>query len=375
MLQKKIAILFLDEIHHINHFVTIAIALSETSSVSILTYPGKHTYLYKKLSRLNGAQVTIEQLKTAPFRALTDQLKGRSTPRKGFWIKKNKKYILNNFDAIIFTDFFHRYFVEARGEAKAPKFIKITHGTPGRGYSLKSQQLDFDLQLLPGKNYLKLLKKNDLLAQHHALVGYPKIDAVPDVSNVSLFPNQKKVVLYNPHFSPPLSSWHTQGIQILDYFYNQQEYNLIFAPHINLFNKVGGDTFHSIPDKYFHCPAIHIDLGSEKSVDMIYINKADIYLGDVSSQVYEFIINPRPCIFINAEKVDFIEDPKFRFWQCGDVIEDVKTLKPALKNASENFSIYKPVQEKITEENYYTEAGSTASKRAANAILDYLNIA
>ncbi|MFC7358212.1 hypothetical protein ACFQO1_10960 [Jejudonia soesokkakensis] len=373
MSQKKIAILFLDEIHHINHFVTVAIALSKTSSVSILTYPDKHAYLHKTLSRLNGDEVIIEQLKTAPFRAFTDTLKGRSIPRKGFWIKKNRAYILKKFDAIIFTDFFHRYFTEARGEANVPKFIKITHGTPGRGYSLKPQQLDFDLQLLPGKNYLELLKNNNLLAQHHAVVGYPKINAVPDVSSMNLFPNQKKIVLYNPHFSPPLSSWHTQGLQILDYFYNQQEYNLIFAPHINLFHKVGGDTIDSIPEKYFHCPTIHMDLGSEKSVDMVYINKADIYLGDVSSQVYEFIINPRACIFINAEKVDFNEDPKFRFWQCGDVVEHTETLGTALRNASENFSIYKPVQEKITEENYYTEAGSTASERAAKAILNFLN--
>ena len=126
----------------------------------ILTYPDTHLYLYKTLKRLDGANVVIEQLTTAPFRALTDKLKGRKAPRKGFWIKKNLPYMLKTFDALIFTDFFHRYFLKARGDKPTPRLIKITHGTPGRGYSFKPQLLDFDLHLLPGHFYQAALKKS-----------------------------------------------------------------------------------------------------------------------------------------------------------------------------------------------------------------------
>ena len=38
---------------------------------------------------------------------------------------------------------------------------------------------------------------------------------------------------------------------------------------------------------------------------MTYTKQADIYLGDVSSQVYEFMLKPRPCIFFNPENINY----------------------------------------------------------------------
>ena len=40
---------------------------------------------------------------------------------------------------------------------------------------------------------------------------------------------------------------------------------------------------------------------------MAYTQRADIYLGDVSSQVYEFLLNPRPCVFLNPRRFDWRE--------------------------------------------------------------------
>ena len=42
---------------------------------------------------------------------------------------------------------------------------------------------------------------------------------------------------------------------------------------------------------------IRVDLGSPASTDMRYTLPSDVYLGDASSQVYEFLIKPRHCIF------------------------------------------------------------------------------
>ncbi|WP_304038883.1 hypothetical protein, partial [Mesonia mobilis] len=66
------AFIFLDEIHHINHFITVAIELSKHHNVSIITYPGKHEYLKNKLTELDGNRVKVEKLKTLAFRAFTD---------------------------------------------------------------------------------------------------------------------------------------------------------------------------------------------------------------------------------------------------------------------------------------------------------------
>jgi len=116
-----------------------------------------------------------------------------------------------------------------------------------------------------------------------------------------------------------------------------------------------------------------IDTGSDESVNMTYILNSDIYLGDVSSQVYEFIITPRPCIFLNPTHADYKNDYNFRFWQCGDVANSVEDLKKSLDHYKGSFNTYKPIQQQISIDNFYIEEGSSASERAANAIIRYLD--
>src|SRR5690606_28859960 len=112
--KQKIAIICLDEIHQVYHFISVAVELAKNNNVHILTHPGKHTFLHNSLKKLNGENVIIEKLPTAAFRSFTDKLKGRKLPRKGFWIKKHQNYILKNFDAVIFTDYFHQYLLQAQ---------------------------------------------------------------------------------------------------------------------------------------------------------------------------------------------------------------------------------------------------------------------
>lgn len=372
--KHKIAIIFLDDIHHIYHFISIAVELSKENQVHILTYPGKHEFLHKTLANLNGEKVIVEKLRTSPFRAFTDTLKRRKLPRKGFWMKKHQNYILNNFDAVVFSDYNHHYLLKARGENPKPKFIKLAHGVAGRAYVYNKELLDFNMHVIFGDYYYDQLKKMNLLSECSVVVGYPKLDALSNFNTDKIFSNKKTTVIYNPHFEPAFSSWYTMGIKILEYFYNSKKYNLIFAPHINLFNKVGVESGASIPEKYFNAKNIHIDLGSEKSVNMTYINEADMYLGDVSSQVFEFIINPRPCIFLNPKKVKFKGDINYRFWKCGKVVTKVGKLPKALKKAPKRFNKkHREIQEFMNSQNFYSEAGSTASQRAAKAITDYLD--
>lgn len=63
---------------------------------------------------------------------------------------------------------------------------------------------------------------------------------------------------------------------------------------------------------------ILIDLGSKRLLDMSYTSGADIYLGDVSSQVYEFLDTPRPCAS-HAHAVAWQEDANYLFWTLGEV--------------------------------------------------------
>ena len=370
--KQNIGFIFLDEIHHINHFITIAIALAKTNKVSILTFPSKHIYLKDSLKRLNGENVILEELTTKTFRAFTDQLKKRAFPRKTFWMKKNKNYLLSSFDALVFTDYIHHTLYKYRKNKKKPSFIYLSHGHAGRAYSYKKDLLDFDLHLINGTFFYNQLKERGLLSKQNIMYGYPKMDAIKNQIKKTYFNNKNPVVLYNPHFTPPFSSWHHYGLEVLEFFYNNTDYNLIFAPHINLFAEKGKEKKEAIPKKFFEAKNIHIDLGSIESVNMTYPTQANIYLGDVSSQVYEFIITPRPCVFINSENISFKKDSNYRFWQCGEVINTVKKLDKALQNIKLNFQEFKPIQEHINQENIYSEEGSTATQRAVKAINTHL---
>src|SRR3546814_11985302 len=67
---------------------------------------------------------------------------------------------------------------------------------------------------------------------------------------------------------------------------------------------------------------VMIDLASDRLFDMSYTSGADIYLGDVSSQVYGFLATPRPCLFLDTHGVDWEGDPDYLFWMPGDVASD-----------------------------------------------------
>lgn len=371
--KKRIGFLYLDEIHHLYHFISIAVELSKTEDVEILTHPRCHGLLFESIKKLGGENIKVRRLKTKRFRRFTDKLKNRDLPRKGFWIKKHRKFLLENFDALIFTDYFHHYLLKSR-QGEYPKLIKFGHGPPGRAYSYHKDLLDFDAQLLYGQFNYDQFEEMGILGPNPMTIGFPKIDVVEKDERKEYFDNQKPRVLYNPHFDPEYTSWDKEGLKVLDYFYNQEDYNLIFAPHLNLFQDLKGNrNLSEIPEKYFKADNMLIDPGSVDSVNMAYTRYADIYLGDVSSQVFEFIIEPRPCIFLNPNNFNYKDNISFRFWKLGEVIPGTEELDKALKNTRHNFEIYKPVQEEMTAENFYTEKGSTASERAAKAIIDFLN--
>jgi hypothetical protein len=122
---------------------------------------------------------------------------------------------------------------------------------------------------------------------------------------------------------------------------------------------------------YLRCPNIHIDSGSFRLIDQSYINGADIYLGDGSSQVVEFAENPRPAIFLNPDHVDWRADPRFSHWTMGDVIEDLGELDAALEAAPAHHAAYAPVQRAYVERMMGVD-DHQSSVRAAAVVLDVI---
>ena len=367
--EYKIAFIYLEETHHLYHFLSVAVSLSRKQTTHILTYSNENGLVDRLLALYQDHNVKVMRLDTRPFRKFTDKLKGRTLPRKKFWYEQNATYILNTYDAVVFTDYHHHILHRKRTSSK-PYFIKQSHGIMGRKYAMREDLRDFDFHLFIGDGMRSKLAENGYHLPHKVL-GYPKIDITNKLEHVPIFNNDKPTILYTPHFSKPDSSWHDYGEDILDTLAEQSAYNTIFAPHVNLFNKVGGQKDHSFLHKYESFNNLHIDLGSRRSVEMAYINEADIYLGDASSQVLEFILNPRPCIFFNTlGNNEYLN--KFDFWKIGQVVDHVKEIPQALKSATSSFEDKKQLQINLNETNVLKEPGSSSSDRYAHEIEQFL---
>ena len=150
------------------------------------------------------------------------------------------------------------------------------------------------------------------------------------------------------------------------------DYNLIFAPHVRL-HADGGISYRDL-EPYMGLENIHIDLDSERCVDMSYTSLADIYLGDVSSQICEFITKPRPAVFLNAHKVRWMENISYNFWHLGVVIEEPDSIEQGLSQArAYQEDIYAPRQRRYLAQTFF-HPPEGPSNRAAFALRKLLRL-
>jgi hypothetical protein len=256
------------------------------------------------------------------------------------------------------------------------KLINTRHGAGDREGSFDDRSGAFDLTLLPGQKYVdRLTALGYLRPGTYAVVGWPKFEVVGGLKRETkrCFGNPNPVVVYNPHFDQTVSSWHPMGLQVLDFFAEHRDYNLIFAPHVVLFRRSRRHRAF-LPKRYYEIPNIRIDTDSAALSDMTYMLAADIYLGDVSSQVYEFLLEPRPCIFLNGHHVAWQTDPYYFHWKLGQVVDDAQTgLRPALEQAFMRHPYFLPQQCAAFTYTFRMGPGGTAARRGADAIATFLS--
>ncbi|MDZ4307061.1 hypothetical protein [Allopontixanthobacter sp.] len=288
--------------------------------------------------------------------------------------------LLGSYDALVVPET-TTTLLKTRFGMERPRLIFCPHGAGDRSISVSPDIAHFDYVLLPGeKTRERMLAGGVIREADHAVVGYPKFDAPHLAARMSFFDNDRPTVLYNPHFDPLLSSWHDFGLQVLDYFAGQDTYNLIFAPHVMLFQRrILASVEHrkirfrqEIPSRYRALEHIRIDTGSDRSVDMSYTRNSDLYIGDVSSQIYEFLQHPRPAIFLNSHGARWHDDPSYAFWHFGQVIEGVNQLPEALQRAFPLGEELRSRQVAAFEQTFSIEPGRPSASRAAEAITAYL---
>jgi CDP-glycerol glycerophosphotransferase (TagB/SpsB family) len=230
----------------------------------------------------------------------------------------------------------------------------------------------FDHVLVAGpKNAERMVAEGVVRADQCSEVGYLKLDLMPRLraQQAPLFGNDRPTVLYNPHFRAELSSLPAAR-DIVAQFRAQDRFNLVFAPHIRAFENAGARE-RAAWEALAVDDRILVDLGSDRLLDMSYVVAADIYLGDVSSQVYEFLAAPRPCVFVDAHGVAWQGDPSYAFWSLGDVCRPAEVMA-TLAVAAERHATYVERQRAAVAASFGQSDG--AARRAAEHILGLIGV-
>lgn len=211
--------------------------------------------------------------------------------------------------------------------------IHFRHGAGDRAPRSERRLTAFDLIVVPGDKDIDRAVGQGIDRARLRAAGYVKLDYVTmaRAAPPRLFADDRPVVLYNPHFDPAQSSL---GIAraVIARFAAQDRYNLVYAPHVRAAENLSAEeradwSALAVPGR------IIVDLGSPRLFDTSYAQAADLYLGDMSSQLYEFLARPRPVAFVDAHGVDWQDDPRYAGWRLGEVARGADDVLAAIDRA------------------------------------------
>jgi hypothetical protein len=228
----------------------------------------------------------------------------------------------------------------------------------------------FDRVLVAGPKTARRMVESGVSPSRVREVGYAKAEYLAFRARAlpRPFQNDRPIILYNPHFRAALSSL-PQAADIVRAITAGTDFNLIVAPHIRTFEETSAKELAewqsmAVPGR------VLVDTGSPQMIDMSHVAVADLYLGDVSSQVYEFLLlGTRPCVFVNAHDVRWEDDPDYAFWWLGEVVS-ADAVVPALTAALAAPDRFTDAQRASVANTFGTLEGS--AERATEAILHCL---
>ena len=356
MAKKRVCFLYIAQHHQVWHSLSVAVAMARgwpDLKVEIAaTTQELLDYVAGLLKELGGAPIALVLLPPAWMRRLS----GGGAPPKAPMLIANALR-LGRYDAVI-TPERTTALLRKLGDREGP---------------FEPRLRVFDLVMAAGpKQRDRMVGEGWVKPENCAMVGYPKFDLVDALPQrpAPRFERPGPVVLYNPHFHAELSSWPKWGWRVLEAFAVDDRHNLIFAPHIRLFETSSSEERAAFK-RFAEHPRIHVDLGGPAAADMTYTRAADLYLGDVSSQIYEFLRTPKPCLFLNASGADWRGDRSFHHWLFGPVLDGVDTLGDDVDRAFASHDSFHAVQAQGIAETFDI-TNEPSSTRAARAIAQRL---
>lgn len=372
-----------DQTHQIAHSLPIALALAENGQHEIVLAVADDK-IEARIRTLAGdalARISLVTLEiSGRIDAALTNILGNVVPARKILLYRNNLDFFRSFDALVVSEK-TSLLLKSRYGLSDLKIIHTRHGAGDRAIGFGKESAEFSLVLVSGQKIAdRLIADAGVNPANIRLTGYPKFDIFADKKIANPFPDPSRpTVLYTPHPSPKLSSYYAMGAEVLDAFVASQKYNLIFAPHVMLFQRnwvvtIDPPALRKVPPiaQHIHdCPHILVDLGSSASTDMSYTNQADCYIGDASSQVYEFLIRPRPVLHLDAHNTDWRGNAAYGHWRAGPVARSAADIISQVDQAFASHSNYVHVQNAMLEETF-SVTDLPSSQRAASAISHYL---
>ena len=374
-----------DQLHQVAHSLPIAVELARRGTDEV-TLAVASERLAAHLRKVGGAglercRIVRLDLASTLSRALAAGMNGLIPARKILLYRDNVDFF-RGFDALVVAEKTSLLLKSHYGLGDL-SIIHTRHGAGDRAIGFSRKSAGFDLVLVAGPKIARRLEaQSGVDPARIAVTGYVKFDLYADRPKVALpFADPSlPVLLYAPHPSPRLSSWYRMGPALLDAVARSGRYNLIFAPHVMMFRRGWTVTIappavrrmRRPPPRIVQAPNIHVDLGSPASSDMSYTNAADLYIGDVSSQIYEFLIRPRPCLALDAHRTRWQGNPDYTHWGAGPFVRAGEDMLAAVDTALATHADYLPHQRALLADTFCVTA-QPAMLRAVDAITRFLH--
>ena len=373
-----------DQVHQVAHVLPIALALAKRRSGVEVLLCSVNDRITDELKTLAGHSLN-EGLRLVQLRLgstssqVASAIAGKLVPAAKILVYRDNLDFFKSLDVLVVPEK-TSLVLKDRYHLEDLTIIHTRHGAGDRAIGFNKASARFDHILAAGPKIRdRLISDAGVAPDRISIVGYPKFDLFGGTLSGSGLHDSRTTVVYNPHVSPHLSSWYKAGRAILDWFQaNADTYRLIFAPHIMLFERRAVVTIQPprlafpgrIDQSSFNPDDIVIDTHSRALTTMEHLNRADIYLGDASSQVYEFLVRPRPCVFFDAHGVRWEKEPNFAHWNAGPVIDKVDALADVLAGSRRDHDLrFKAVQQELIRYTFDLRA-ELSSERAVDAILE-----
>ncbi len=258
-------------------------------------------------------------------------LEGKMMPYAEF----SPEYLIANYDLSFMSDLWDRRTMRSKFEPLEKKYHKrwrnvhCPHGFSDKGFYLAKCAME-DITLLYGDNMIHQLKSYDTWKniQDYVITGNYRYtffkqhrafyNSLFEEEIQSHFNKRQPTILYAPTWMDleESSSFFDFYEEILGKL--PSEYNMIVKLHPRLELDDAARYYH-ILGQYEHQPNILFI----KDYPLVFplLAHTDIYLGDMSSVGYDFLIFDKPLFFLNKQKRCPETDRGLYLFRCGTVIE------------------------------------------------------